>query len=476
MANATTDVGTRDRARVPIDTVGLLRQYAGPLFALVATAWWLIEVTRAWAGRDAPSVTVGAALLAVAVLLVRPDRVLPRTAVYLATAVSAAAFVVPLTAPTGWTGAPDGALYACGAWLAVTVAAVLVARPEATVLLVILVAASAPIEFMSGWLSWWGGKDPTAAMQGTFYWHNPFAAFLVPGGLIGLALWIWRERVIALLGLVSFALATVGVVYSTSRASLAIFALGFALVVAVAAVDGRRWRALRQLAVAAVLAAGATFFVGGPPFFPHRASPLAATQARTAGQSLSQNGGYRLDFWHQALGVFSRHPLTGGGYKSLVRESIGHVPAHSAVSPYAHNGYLQALGEGGLVLAIPFLLGIVVLAFLCLRILVRGVIRRRVAPETVVVAIAFGCVLLHSGVDFDWTYAADFALAAVLAGLVLGYSLTGRAAPADAKPGRARAAVLALCVLVGVGALGVSAWVQRNGNHAESILSSAQRR
>jgi len=28
-------------------------------------------------------------------------------------------------------------------------------------------------------------------------------------------------------------------------------------------------------------------------------------------------------------------------------------------------------------------------------------VRRQVAPETIVVAIAFGCVLLHSGVDFD---------------------------------------------------------------------------
>src|SRR5690349_7681735 len=140
-----TDVATREKARVPLDALALIRRYAGLAATMIATAWWLIEVTRSWAGRDAPSVTVGAALLAVAVLLVRPDRVLPRLAVYLATAVSVAAFVVPLTAPTEWRGAPDGAIYACGAWLAVTVAAVMVDRSEALPLLTILVAVSAPI-------------------------------------------------------------------------------------------------------------------------------------------------------------------------------------------------------------------------------------------------------------------------------------------------------------------------------------------
>jgi O-antigen ligase len=469
----------------PALTAAGVRRHAGPVAVLVATAWWLIEVTRSWAGRDAPSVTVGAILVAVAVVLARPDRVLPRTALILATAISVGAFVVPLAADTGWAGAPDAAIYACGAWLAAVVAAAVVARPATMVWFVTLVAASAPIQFMSGWLGWWGGEDPTRPMVGTFYWHNPYAAFLIPGGLVGLALWIWRDRLFALLGVICFAFAAIGIVYSTSRASLAAFILGVALVGVLALVGTTRWRALRQFVIAAVIAAAATYFVGGPPFFPHRSSPLSGEQSRAAGQSLGQNGGYRLDFWREALKVFRHHPVTGGGYKSLVGQSVGHVPSSWPLSPYAHNGYLQALGDGGLVLGVPFLLAVLIVAAICVRSLIRGLIRRDLPVETVVLAIALGCVMLHSGVDFDWTYAADFAMAGALAGLVVGSWLTSRATASDAaetaepdpaKPSRNHRLALAGCALVGVALLGVSAWVIRHGNHTVNLSVSSSSR
>jgi O-antigen ligase len=459
----------------------VLTRNAGAVSAAIAVGWWLIEVTRAWAGRDKPSVTVGAILIAIAVALTRPDRVLPRAALILAAAVSIGAFVVPLTADTGWRGAPDAAIYTSGVWLALIVATVVAGRPDWTVLLYTLVVASAAIEFISGWEAWWGGEDPTHPMLGTFYWHNPYAAFLIPGGLLGLGCWIWRERLFALLGIVCFSFATIGIVYSTSRASLACFVLGFVLVAAAALVDAKRWRALRQLAIAVVIAAAATFFVGGPPFFPSRSSPLAAEQTRTAGQSLGQNGGYRLDFWRESLTVFGHHPLTGGGYKSLVAQSIGHVPASWPLSPYAHNGYLQALGDGGLVLGIPFLLAGIAIAFLCVRRLVRGLVQRRLPPEQIVVAVALACLMLHSGVDFDWTYAADFAMAAILAGFLLGQEIRERAQAGDpamepAQPGRKARVLTVGCLIAGIALLGVSAWVIRDGNHNANLPLTSQSR
>jgi O-antigen ligase len=456
-------------------TAAVARDQAPAVVAVAATAWWLIEVTRSWAGRDAPSVTVGAILVALAVVLVRPDRVLPRSAVLLATAISIGAFVVPLSADTGWAGAPDAAIYACGAWLALVVAATIVSRPDTFVWFLTLVAASAAIQFMSGWLGWWGGEDPARPMVGTFYWHNPYAAFLIPGGLVGLAFWIWRVRLFALLGLLCFLFATVGIVYSTSRASLASFVLGVVLVGVLALVGEARWRALRQFAFGLVIAVAGSYFVGGPPFFPHRSSPLSGEQARAAGQSLSQNGGYRLDFWREALTVFRHHPVTGGGFKSMVAQSIGHVPKSWPLSPYAHNGYLQALGDGGLVLGVPFLLAVLVVAVVCVRSLIRGVIRRDLSVDAVVLAIALACVMLHAGVDFDWTYAADFAMASVLAGLVVGRWLIARQTPAEPaepnpdKRAQSRRLVLGGCVLAGVALLGVSAWVMRDGNHGVNI-------
>ena len=461
--------------RRSVDLTALLRANAGLVAAIAASAWWLIEVTRSWAGRDAPSVTVGAVLLAVAVALTRPDRVLPARAVVLVTAISVGAFLVPLTADTGWSGAPDGAIYACGVWLAAVVAATVVARADALTWFLTLVAASAPIEFMSGWLGWWGGEDPARPMVGTFYWHNPYAAFLVPGGLVGLLLWGWRDRLFAVLGLISFTFASVGVVYSTSRAGLATYVLGVVLVGVAAAVRPERWRALRQIVIAVVISTAASFFISGPPFFSHRASPLAAEQTRAQTQRLGTNTDQRIDFWRQALTVFRRHPVTGGGYKSLVAQATGHVPSNvPLLSPYAHNGYLQALGEGGLILGVPFLLAVMVIAVIVVRNLFRGLIVKRDLPiETVVLAIALGCVMLHSGVDFDWAYAADFAMAGLLAGLVLACHLK---APRPDKITRNRALILAGCALAGVALLGVSAWVSRHGNHTVNLSVTSQSR
>jgi O-antigen ligase len=457
----------------------VVRRHAGPVLTVIAAAWWLFQVTRSWAGWDQPAVTVGAVLVAAAAVAVRPDRVLPAKAVGLVAALSIAAFVVPLTAPTGWVGSPGAAKYVCAAWLCLVVAAAIARQPQTRLWFAMLVVTSAIVEFGSGWLGWWGGDDPGHPMVGTFYWHNPYAAFLMPGALLGLAFWVWQKRLFALLGIIAFTVGCIGIVYSTSRAVLATFVLGFAALTVMAIVDRHRWRSLRQVALAGILGAAATYAVGGPPFFTHRASPLAGEQARTAAQSLSQNGGYRLDFWHEAVTVFGRHPLTGGGYKSLVAESVGQVPSNYPLSPFAHNGYLQALAVGGLVLGLPFLVAAVSLAVVSVRSLVTTLRRRNPSVSGYAAPIALGCVLLHAGVDFDWAYPANLAMAGVLGGLVVGRRvadhLQDRApvqrATAQSRPHRGL--VLLGALLAGVALLGLSAWVSRNGDHKRSLPTAS---
>jgi O-antigen ligase len=470
VTGAATLASFRERMNNRAELAAMLRAFAGPVAAFVAVAWWLVEVTRSWAGRDSPSVTVGALLLGLALLVNRPDSVLPRRVIALAAALSVGAYIVPLTAPSGWAGAKDAASYVGGAWLCVLVAGLIVRRPEARLWLVIAIAASAPIEFMSGWLGWWGGGSPSVAMVGTFYWHDSYAAFLLPGGIAGLALFVWRERLFALLGLICFAFASMGVVYSTSRAALACFIAGVGAVGVMAAVSRRRWRDLRQVAIAAVVGAGCVFALAGPPFFSHRVSPFAAEHARTTGQSLGQNGGYRLEFWREALAVFKAHPLTGGGYKSMVAESLGRVPSHYVLSPYAHNGYLQAVSDGGLVLAVPFLVAILGLVYITVRLAWRSLHNRDADVVGFGVALAFGLVLAHSAVDWDWTYAANLAMTGILAGALLGHwyvESPRRQSVPGWRPWRATG--LALTGLAGVSLLVLSAWVMRNGNHQENL-------
>ncbi len=423
---------------------------------LIAAGWWVLLATRWWGGRQAGAVTGGAIFTAIAVLATRPDRYLPRSALVLSAAVSTGALAVAATAPTGWKGASNAADYVCAAWTLVAVAAA-VRRNRAVVgPLLGIVVLGAALEVAEGWLAWWGGEDPTHPMLGTFYWWNPFAAYLIAGTALGFTLWLRGRRGVAALGLTSFALGSIGLVYSTSRASDACFAVALALVVLSAATRG--WRGLRRAAIGLVVGASAVWAIGGPPFFPHRGTPFGATAARTAHQSLGQNGVYRTEFWREALRLFSRHPLVGDGYHSLASGSAHRVPHGWAISPLAHSGYLQPLSDGGLVLSIPFLAGCGVIGWFVVSALLDAWRHRDSSAAAFVLPLVLGALLAHSAVDFDWSYPANFVLTAILAGMVAGRRWANR--PPAFPGGR----VAACAALVGVVALGIAADAARGGD------------
>lgn len=450
---AATDLAPHRRSRLP-DIVGF-----------VTVAWFLFEVPRSTGGRGAGVVSIGALSLIGAVIALWPHRVLPRLAVPLAAAVSAGALVVPLVAPTGWPGAATGASYVIAAWLTVVVAALVARSRRALPALLVLITAAGLVEFAQAWFPWWGGEDPGRAMIGTFYWHNPYGAFLLPPALLGLALWLRCRRWLASLGLAAFTFGCVGVLYSTSRASLACLGVGAVLLAAAALVSPGRVRTLTRVATAVGVAVTTSYVIGGPPFFPHRELATAAIAGRTAGQSLAQNGGYRLQFWHEALHVFWHHPFTGGGYHSMVAESAGRVPQDWALSPFAHNGYLQALSDGGLLLGLPFLAAVLAVIVVAARLLWRSASRRQFGLGGFAVPLVLAGLLAHSAVDFDWSYPADLALAAVLAGLAVGFDMTHR--PAVRQP-RPRAAGLTVVAAAGV-ALAIAAVAARHGDMTQNL-------
>jgi O-antigen ligase len=450
-------VGARDRLRVDLPSATVL----------AACAWWAIGAPRLWGGRGPGAVTVGAVLTALALVALRPQRYLPRRVLVLALAVSTAAFGVAALAPTGWAGASTAAGYVCASWMVVVVAAGVVRRPDLRDGVILLLVAGVMIEVAEAWLPWWGGETAAAPITGTFYWYDPFAAFLVAGTVLGWSLWLWRARAVAALGLVGAALGSIGLVYSTSRAADVCWAI------ATLAVTGTYlWRTGRhgvsRTLAGLLTAAGAVWAIGGPPFFAHRVTPFSGTAARAAGQSLSQNGRYRLDFWHEALGVFQRHPVAGGGYHSLASASIGHVPHGWPLSPLAHNGYLQALSDGGLLLAAPLALAIGGIVWCLLRCLHTAFRDRDFSVAGFAAPLLLAALLAHSAVDFDWSYAADLLVAAVLAGFVVASRTQRR--PADRTTGR----VVTAMVLTGVALLGLAAGTAWSGDLRQSLpLSSA---
>jgi O-Antigen ligase len=453
-------------AQAPVQSpraVDRLRAEAPVAVVLAACVWWLLVAPRLIGGRDAGAVTGGAILTALALLAVQPHRFAPRGAVWLALAVSVGSLGVALTAPTGWAGATTAASYVCVSWLVVAVAAAAVRDPRVPNLILLLLVAGVLVEVAESWLAWWGGANAGAPMIGTFYWWDPFAAFLLTGTVVGLSFWLRRTGPVALFGLVGCMLGTIGLVYSTSRATDVCFAVAFITVCLTHAVS-RRLAGLRRVLIALASTAFAVWVIAGPPFFAHRVLPFASG-ARTSAQSLGQNGGYRVDFWREALGVFHRHPMTGGGYHSLAAESIGHVPRTWPLSPLAHSGYLQALSDGGLLLGVPFLLAAALVAWYVVTGLLSAARRRDLSAYAFVAPLCLGALLVHSAVDFDWSYPADFAVVAILAGLVAG-ARWSRAKPTGRRPG---ARLVAAVVLVGVALLGVSAVAAWPGDFKQSL-------
>ncbi|MGN6475069.1 MAG: O-antigen ligase family protein [Mycobacteriales bacterium] len=428
-------------------------------FVAVAVVWWIVVAARWWGGRGAGAVTVGAILTAVAVVAARPDQVLPRRAVWMAAWLSSAAMLIPLVAPTGWAGAGAAANMISVAWTAVAVAAGVVRDRRLVDLIVVVAVAGALIEFSEGWLAWWGGEDPTRPFIGTFYWWNPLAAYLLPGTVLGLALWLRQRKVLALLGLLALIFGSIGVIYSTSRAVGACVAVAV-VVVAVTQVWQTKLRAAVRLLTAVAVTAFGVWAIAGPPFFPHRVAPLAGTAARGAAQSVTQNTGYRWQFWREAWGVFERRPLTGSGFHGLSASVVGHVPPGWAVSSLAHNAYLGALSAGGLILGVPFLLACAVVGWVVVTDLVRAVRRRDFSVRRFVLPLVLGGLMAHAAVDFDWSYPANFVFAAILAGAVLGQRWADRPSVAAARRGR----VTGCAVLVGIALLLLGAFEARSGD------------
>jgi len=454
--------------RQPVSALDGVRERVAafaPLVSVLAmVAYWLGPLAWADGGRDPHVMTVGAMLTALAILATRPHQVLSNAFVGMSAGVSLSAFAVALWAPTGWAGSSSAARYACAAWAPAAVAALVRRRPASLEPVAALLPLAAAAEFAQGWLGWWGGGDPTHGMVGTFYWHNPFAAFLLPGALVGLWLWMTARRAIAMIGLLGFVFGSTGIVYSTSRATLA--CLGAGVIVAAVAVGTRadRTAAVRGL-LALVAAAVVVKLIVGPPFFAHAGSVTGGIAARAAGEPLAQNGLYRLDFWREALVVFKAHPVIGGGYHSLVAESIGRVPRDWPLSPFAHNGYLQALATGGLVLSVPFLGAAFSLIAVSARSLVTGLVRRRATLATVVLPAVFLLACAHSAVDFDWAYPANMGLTGVVGGLAL--AARDRRPEARKRDGglSLRSGIVGVAVLL----LALAAWCGRNGDLRQNL-------
>ncbi len=429
----------------------------------LAVAYLTMPFAQATGGRDPWALTRAAVVVLVALTFAKPWERLRVGTLTLAAAVAVAALTVCLVTPPGWFGATRASSYAvaAGAFVAVASYARSVRRAY---LIGAIVAAAGAVQFCWSFVAWWGGRDQTVPMVGTFYWHNQYAAFLLAPALIALTLLVNHRPPWRLVGWVVAPLAVAGVVYSSSRGGLGVLIAGWLLVGALACrVKPNRGALVRWLA-ASVLAAGVTLAISGPPFFSSSSSPFASTQARaSAGGTADASSSYRVQMWHEAVIVFDHHPVAGVGYGALESTAEKLTPASWPRSPLAHNDYLQALAEGGLLLGVPFIAACAAIGFGLLRGL-RSRARRRVLDVRTGLIVGAGALMAHAAIDFDWTYPALFTLAAIVSAAAIAPALrrpddapSGAVRAGVGRPTRLRARVALVAVLaIAIGAGGVA--------------------
>ena len=168
-------------------------------------AWWLLGRTttdrRSWAG----AVTGGAILTALATVAVQPHRFVPRGADLAGAAVSPPPLSVVALTCADRLGGRDDRCHLRVRELARACRRRGCRRPRSEGRRTCSSCCSSPgalVEIAEGH-GWPGGAEPTRAQPliGTFYWWDPFAAFLFAGDVIGCSFWLRRRVPVAAFGL-----------------------------------------------------------------------------------------------------------------------------------------------------------------------------------------------------------------------------------------------------------------------------------
>lgn len=260
---------------------------------------------------------------------------------------------------------------------------------------------------------------------GTFVNKNHFAGFLAMALACGAALVLHELRGVKfprtrkelghffegersrglLLGLLLL-VGLAGLLASFSRAGIA---LGLAALL-ITVFLGARSRALRARAIIAVLLVAIPLV----PLMQIGAERLV-TRYSEAGADFTSAGG-RARVWQDSLGMAAAFPLLGTGWGTFAEAyPMYRSPEVRFRFLHAHNDLLQALTEGGIV-------GLIFLTLL-LAPLLRRIVESLVGGRGLLgvgVAAALSALLLHSLIDFNLRIPANAAVAAILAGCLMG--------------------------------------------------------
>jgi len=265
----------------------------------------------------------------------------------------------------------------------------------------------------------WGGNNPGMRWYATFYWPNPFAAFLLlvlPLEVVRLV--SARNSRDALAHTMLTVLLATAMVLTYSRGAwlslLLIAPIGLLLL------RPPSWTAaVGRLLIVMLLVSGAVMSITRPPTSPSGGQGVAARAASiTDADDMSIQG--RINFWRAAIDIFRDHPLSGTGPGTF---GAVHPRYQRDVRFYArdaHNLYVQTLAEMG----VPGGIALGLLVITTVGVWIRALRQTPIGEShALVVGAGLGVLafFLHSAVDMDWSFYANPAMAFALIGVIASF-------------------------------------------------------
>lgn len=262
--------------------------------------------------------------------------------------------------------------------------------------LIAVLLGAAIIQVGYGFILWQRAGDAHGLQSGTFYAPNQYAGFLVLLAPLVLVAALTEKGVPRAIGWgVLAAIVYLAIALSGSRGGVAAALIGLATTVIVLARQSVK-RSLMRLGLVAVLFIVIGVWVTGPLLFPHldqeRRGPLAVIAAKdNVGVSVEA----RLEFSRGALRMGADRPLWGYGPGTFGDGFFRFGDPKAAWSKYAHNHYLEAFAEGGILLA----LGVIALPVAALLAAPRPLDRWRLGLAAGLLGSS-----AHLLVDYDWSF------------------------------------------------------------------------
>ncbi len=265
----------------------------------------------------------------------------------------------------------------------------------------------------------WGSGNPQMRWYATFYWPNPFAAFLLLVLPLALMRFLHVPRLRdALAHGCTTAILLVALVFTYSRGAwIVLGAVGCLGVIIL--------RPLRWSIVTTRIAMLAAFTVVVVVTLPHTvASVNTAGTLVTRATSIVDRSDYsiqgRLNFWRAGLAIFRDHPLVGTGPGTF---AVMHAAYQRDVRYYArdaHNFYIQILAEMGVIgLGVLLVLGASIWTMWGRTL--RAAQGKEEYPLLAGVGLGVLAFSLHSAFDMDWMFPATPAMAFGLIGMLAWY-------------------------------------------------------